>query len=249
MPRFVIFTSCGNDGIALMQWAVENSLDNVEVVYTNTGWAADGWPERVERVRQWVDARPGWRFHETRSIGFMELARQKKGFPTQRYQWCSYILKIEPGMRWLQENDPDKNLIVLLGVRREESEERKNFPSYLAKSANHGDRLMLAPLAEFTEEGRNEYIRRAGFEVLPHRSRECKCINSNRADLKLFSEADIAAIAAAEKEIGRPMYRPHRHMGATGIHEVIKWAHSKRGGYEPPPEEDIQGCDAGVCRD
>lgn len=253
MARFCIFTSCGNDGIALMQWAVENDLRDVEVVYTNTGWAADGWVERVERVRQWVNNKGnlGWRFHETHSIGFMELARQKKGFPTQQYQWCSYILKIEPGMRWLEENDPDKHLVCLIGVRREESEERKNFPAYLAKSGNHGDRMMLAPLVDFTEEMRNEYIRRTGFEVLPHRSRECKCINSNRADMKLFTEADIQAIETAEAEIGKTMYRPHRHMGAKGIREVIRWAHSPKGKYdpEPQPELNLGGCDAGTCRD
>ena len=40
----------------------------------------------------------------------------------------------------------------------------------------------------------------------------------------------------------RVMFRPYRHMGATGIREVVKWAHSSRGEYEPP-----SGCDSGMC--
>ena len=50
--RFVIFVSWGNDSIALVQWAKENELDGVACVYTDTGWAADGWMDRVERERR-----------------------------------------------------------------------------------------------------------------------------------------------------------------------------------------------------
>lgn len=254
--RFVIFSSYGNDSCALIQWAHENELDGVAVVYSNTGWAQADWRIRVEEKEEWVRSL-GFKTARTSSIGFAELARQKKGFPTQQFQWCSYILKIEPAMRWLEESDPDKMAVCVVGVRREESQDRAKFPAWLAKSANHGGRFMLAPFADFTAEERDALLVRAGIEPLPHRSMECRCINSNKADLQRFTEADIAEIEALEDEMGitrngkpRTMFRPHRHMGAVGIREVVKWAHSARGEYgkEPDePEADLFNCQPGWC--
>ncbi|WP_244563789.1 phosphoadenosine phosphosulfate reductase family protein [Ensifer aridi] len=259
--RFVIFSSYGNDSCALIQWAHENDLKGVAVVYTDTKWAASGWSERVLKMELWC-RRLGFMTFRCTSIGFKDLARQKQGFPTQRYQWCSYVLKILPGQQWLAENDPERSAICLVGVRREESQDRANFPEYLINSANHGGRMMVAPFATWTEADRNGLLRRAGIEPLPHRSRECKCINSNREDLKRFTLADVSEIAAMEREIGKNMYRPARHMGARGVAEVIRWAHSERGKYVPRvpvqrlldeamddtgPDENMLGCDTGFC--
>lgn len=231
--RFVIFVSYGNDSVALLQWAHENNLEGVAVVFTDTGWMADGWAERVDRCEAWVRSL-GFTPHRAKSIGFRQLAHDKQGFPTQQFQWCSYILKILPGKQWLEQYDPDARAICVIGVRRDESEERRNFPEYLPNSANHGGRFMLAPFVEWTAEQRNVLIRRAGFEVLPNRSRECRCINSNRNDMRDFTDADWKAIRDLESEVGKTMYRPHRHMGAVGAQEVRRWANSERGQYVPP---------------
>lgn len=248
MIRFVVFASYGNDSVALIQWAHEWNLEDVSVVYSDTGWATAEWSARVEEKEAWVRSL-GFTPYRTCSIGFAELAREKKGFPTQRYQWCSYRLKIEPGMRWLEEHDPNKNAICLVGARRDEAADpestRAKFPEYLVRSENHGGRMMLAPMVDYDSDARNALIKRAGIDPLPHRSRECKCINSNKADLRLFTEDDIAEIEKLEREIGRPMYRPHRHMGATGIREVIRWAHSARGKFDP--DHEAETCNSGWC--
>ena len=256
-PRFVIFVSYGNDSVALIQWAHEQTLQDVAVVFTDTGWAADGWMPRVEKCEAWVRSL-GFTPHRTNSIGFRQLARDKKGFPTQRYQWCSNILKIEPGRRWLDKHDPDCRAVCVIGVRREESEDRSDFPEWTLRSENHGGRILIAPFAAFTADDRNAIIIRAGFDVLPHRSRECKCINANRMDMRGFTGLDWAEIGDVEREIGKPMYRPHRHMGAKGAAEVRRWAYSPRGRYKPPnsadvaspddlPDEDMTGCKPGWC--
>ncbi len=41
------------------------------------------------------------------------------------------------------------------------------------------------------------------------------------------------------------MFRPHRFKGAKGIRQVLKWAWSERGKYEP--ETEASGCDSGMC--
>lgn len=257
--RFVIFVSYGNDSIALLQWAREQELEGVAVVFTDTGWAADGWMERVEKAEAWV-RRVGFTPYRTSSIGFRQLARDKKGIPTQQFQWCSFILKIEPGRRWLQKNDPDCRAICLIGVRREESPDRADFPEWLIKSANHGGRMMVAPFATFAAEQRDALILRAGFDVLPHRSRECRCINSNRNDMRRFTDADWQAVAQVEDEVGKTFFRPKRHMGAKGAAQVREWANSQYGKYRPPepmpgalepedapPDEDFLGMRSGKC--
>lgn len=264
-PRFVIFASYGNDSVALIQWAYENALEDVVVLYSDTGWAAPEWRHRVNRLERWVH-RLGFSSSRTTSIGFRELARRKKGFPTQRYQWCSYILKIEPAMRWLSENDPEGRAVCLVGVRRAESQGRASFPEYILRSGNHGNRVMVAPLAQYSDEDRDALLVRAGVEPLPHRSLECSpCINSNRADLRALSEESVREAEQLEADInaefgltrnGKPrtLFRPHRHGGAVGVREVVKWAHSERGKYRPSSgaddelaDEDLGGCDTGFC--
>ncbi|MEN6545745.1 MAG: phosphoadenosine phosphosulfate reductase family protein, partial [Armatimonadia bacterium] len=175
---------------------------------------------------------------------------------TQRYQWCSFRLKIEPGMKWLEEHDPHKSAVCLVGARRDEAkspaDSRAQFPEYLVRSDNHGGRLMLAPMVHWTSDDRDALLRRAGIEPLPHRSRECKCINSNREDMRLWTEDDIDVMRSLEREIDKPIFRAARHMGAKGIDEVVRWARSERGQYapaeeDPIAEEDIMGCPTGWC--
>lgn len=273
-PHFVIFSSYGNDSVALIQWAHEQGLENVVVVYSDTGWAAKMWAERVEKMEAWVRSL-GFVASRTTSIGFRGLAFEKKAFPTQMYQWCSYRLKIEPGERWLAQNDPDCRAVCLVGVRREESQDRASFPAYLLASNSHGGRVMIAPMAEWTEETRNTFLAKAGVEPLPHRSMECSpCINANKDDLKVTAEDDVQKAEDLEAELHdqfgltrngkrRTIFRPHRCMGAVGVREVVKWAKSPRGKYRPPepydPDEaelkiaDIEdnlgaaGCEAGWC--
>ena len=229
-------------------WAHEWNLEGVVVVYSDTGWATVGWDARVVEKEAWVRAL-GFIPYRTKSIGFRQLARDKKGFPTQQFQWCSNVLKIEPGRRWLEENDPHKIAICLVGARHDEAKDktgsRATFPEYLVRSENHGGRMMLAPFVDYDSAARDAFLIRAGIEPLPHRSGECKCINSNREDMRRFSVDDIAEIKAAEVEIGRNMFRPHRHMGAKGVDEVMRWAHSNRGKFVP--ELELDRCNSGWC--
>ena len=49
----IIFSSFGNDSLALIQWAIDNNLDNVVVAYSNTKWGRDDWQDRVDKAREW----------------------------------------------------------------------------------------------------------------------------------------------------------------------------------------------------
>lgn len=252
--KHIIFASYGNDSIALIQWAREKGLDDVHVAYSDTGWAAPFWAERVDRCEAWVRSL-GFTHHRIESEGMRSLVERKKGWPRQGYQYCTTHLKLEPAKAWLAEHDPEGEAVCLVGIRRAESRARRAFPEWTEDSDNHGGRTLWAPLVRFSDEDRDKLLRRAGFEPLPHRSQECyPCVNANRGDIRLLTEARIADIEAFETALGftskgkpRTMFRPYRHQGASGIREVAKWANSERGQYQPLVVLGQGGCDSGMC--
>lgn len=243
-PEYIIFASGGNDSVALVQFAHEQHLKNVIVSYSNTGWSAQWWPARMDKFKSWVEGL-GFEYVEIQSEGMLNLVDRKKGWPANRPKFCTYELKIAPAQKWLESIDPGKNATCMTGVRREESRERASWPLWIYESPNHGGRDLWSPLVNETEDSRNQLLLRADWQPLPHRSKECSpCVNSNRADFQKLDESDILKVEIKEKSSGRNMFRPKRFMGARGIREVIKWAFSKRGKYEPPSES---GCDSGFC--
>jgi hypothetical protein len=251
MIRFVIRASYGNDSVALIQWARESALADVVVLYSDTGWARATWASRVEQMEEWVRS-IGYTPARTQSVGMAVLVEKKQMWPQRLMQFCTKELKIVPTMEWLKQNDPECRAIILTGIRREESPHRAGAPAFLINSANDGGRCVIQPLAAFTEADRDALIRRAGFEPLNHRSEECRCINSGREDIRRWDEADLLEIerleAGPHSSKGKPrtMFRPNKFMGATGIREIVRWAHSPRGKYEPPDERG-EPCDLFYC--
>lgn len=241
MADYVLFSSYGNDSIALIQHAHEQGLKNLTVLYSETGWAKDDWPERVLRMEAWAQSL-GFATARTTSKGMKALVREPgRGWPRQGMQFCTKVLKIEPALAWLAEHDPQGLATCLVGVRRAESVNRRGALEITPSSPSHGGRTIWAPLVAHSHEERDALILRAGFDVLPHRSMECfPCINSNRKDILLLAEdpARVDEIADMEAELGhtklgkpRTMFRPYHYMGATGIREVVRWAQAGRGKF------------------
>lgn len=250
----IIFSSCGNDSVALIQWAIEEGLKDVIVAYSDTQWASDNWYARVEAVKEYVDTN-GFEFVTIDCEGFAALAKRKKAFPANGMAFCSYELKIAPAMKWLESVDPEKKATCHTGVMRIESKERANWPEILDESPNHGGRKLHSPLATLEESDRDSLLARAGFEVLPHRSQECNpCVNATIRDLQQLPEADLIKVELLEDELGvgersgkpKYMFRPHRMGGACGIRSVKKRA-DQGGGKFSELQEDLFGCDSGFC--
>ena len=189
----------------------------------------------------------GFQYREIPSEGMEALVIRKKGFPANRPKFCTYELKILPAKKWMDQIDPGTEAICMVGVRREESVARRTWPETIESSENHGGRTLWSPLVNVREEGRNNLLRIAGFEPLPHRSRECSpCVNSNRSDFRMLPQQDIDKVRAMETSMCKTMFRKQRFHGAEGIDEVLRWAWSERGKYEAPEEH---GCDSGMCGD
>jgi len=250
--NYVIFASYGNDSIALIQFAHEKDLRDVAVVYSDTGWAADWWLERVEQGEA-LAKKYGFSVFRTTSEGMPDLVRRKKGWPMGGGPaFCTAELKVLPGIAWLDEHDPEKEATCLTGVRREESQNRKDAPQWVTESKRHGGRELWQPLVNHKEQQRDALIEAAGFKVLPHRSMECyPCVHANIDDIRRLTPERIKYIESLENELGinskgnpRVMFRPKRHKGATGIREVFAWAKVIRPSKD---QQDLFPCSSGWC--
>ena len=227
------------------------------MVYSNTGWEAPFWRSRVESVKLYAE-KHRVKFVETKSEGMENLVRRKKGWPkpASSMQFCTDALKVQPAIKYMNSVDdfgqPHFRTRCLTGIRREESQNRKNAPAYIKQSERHGGRPLFCPLVKFNESQRDELIIETGLEILKHSSRECfPCVNSNRSDLRMLADFPerVKEIAKIEKEMGytskgkpRVMFRPYRHMGAVGIEEIVKWGLSERGKYKKETP-----CSSGFC--
>lgn len=256
--------SYGNDSIALVQWLVDNGFQDVTCLYSDTGWAwpahgnQEAWSDRVERMESWVRSL-GFRTARTASIGMEALVHERGGWPRQGMQFCTEVLKIGPALDWLAREDPAGVALCMNGKRRAESIVRAETPEWIECSIPHGGRRLRQPLFAHGDAARDALILRAGHEVLPHKSRECKCVNANAEDLELWPEVVVADVERIEADLGvsstgkpRTMFRPARKMGATGIREVIRWAKAPHGKYRPlddgtGPDGTQTGCDGGYC--
>lgn len=241
----IISSSYGNDSIALIQWAKERSLENVTVVYCDTGWSAPGWDDRVTEGESFAES-CGFAVVRLKSIGMTELVRMKKGWPGNAQQFCTMHLKGVPFLEWIDEADPSRKATVLIGKRRGESRARRDTPEFVEQSEYHGDRRVWHPLYMHSETDRNALLQQAGFKVLPHRSQECSpCVNANRGDFMLLTAEQIERINDLEVEIGKPMFRPKR-FGAVGIYGVMVWAKhghkNRRGGMFGEDMLEDEGC-------
>ena len=252
---YVIFASYGNDSMALIQHMSDRYEDskNIAVLFSDTGWAAEHWAERVFEGEAFAHTK-GFETFRTKSEGMENLVKRKKGWPMGGGgAFCTAELKVLPALAWLDEFDPEGDAICCVGIRREESANRQSFPEWVEESEKHGGRSLHAPLVRFTEDQRNVLLQKAGFPVLASRSKECfPCVHANIDDLRQLDESRIIHIERIETEMGinskgnpRVLFRPKRHQGAVGIRKVVDWANERR----RRDQIDMFACDSGYCGD
>jgi 3'-phosphoadenosine 5'-phosphosulfate sulfotransferase (PAPS reductase)/FAD synthetase len=214
------------------------------VVYNDTGWSRSDWPARIAKVSNWCFEN-GIQFLITKSEGMESLVRRKKGWPmpASKMQFCTHELKEKPTLELLNRIDPEKELTIVTGRRREESQNRSDLPQWQDESPKHDGRECWNPLYLHTKEMRDELIVRAGFEPLTHSSMECyPCVCANKSDMAQMAgdEKRIAEIEAIEIDMGftknekpRTMFRPYRAGGGVGIRQVVEWGCGPRGWKAP----------------
>ena len=226
----IIRSNYGNNSLALIQWACEQALENVTVIYVDTGWAAQGWLEHVAVCESWVEKKGFNVVHLTPSTPFEDVMEMKGGFPSRERQWCSLHLKGIPFLKWVEEVDPQDAAIILTPKTTVDT----NFddvPEYIECCEYHGERRVWQPLYGHSRTQRDALLTRAQVTPLPHRSLECSpCINSTVAELRSLSESDIEKTEELEEELASTLFRPQDCGNARGIRQVVEWAKQSENG-------------------
>jgi len=180
-----------------------------------------------------------------------ELMIQLKGRPPSRKaQFCTEILKLRPQRRWQMDNVTD-DYERWTGVRRDESEARKDTPE--REWDDFFDCYVNHPLCKVKKQECFDNVRDAGEFINPlyslgfNRVGCAPCINSSKDDVTLWADRFpemIDKIRRWEQRTGYTFFSPCvpgikprlDTRGKWSIHnwvdEVVKWAKTDRGGYQ-----------------
>ncbi len=226
---YILRSNYSSNAIALIQWAHERRLENLTVVYIDTGWAATGWLDQVAGYEAWVRTLGFDTIRVTAAKPFADLMLMKQGFPTRRYQWCSLHLKGIPFLNWVEQYDPQGTATVLLPRINIDDNCEAAAAEFIDCCEFHGNRKVWQPLCDFSDEARSQLLQRATTTSLPHTSQECApCINSTVPLLQRLTAAEIERVAELEEDLETPLFNPDDCNGAAGIVEVVKWAQTAR---------------------
>ena len=170
--------------------------------------------------------------------------------PSRMAQFCTEKLKLIPQRRWISQQfgvgGPFEGVdyVRYAGVRREESESRKNTP--IESWDDWYDCKLVAPIADWTKQMCFDFVKAHGEPINPlysmgfNRVGCAPCINSGREDLVMWylkRPAMIDKVRALEQKTGRTFFAPMvPGLPMNNIDEVMDWALSlKRGGHKDQP--------------
>ena len=221
---YILRSNYSNNSIALIQWAHEQGLEDVTVVYVDTGWAAEDWLDYVSKCENFARGLGFKVKHIQPATPFDDVMEMKGGFPSRQRQWCALHLKGIPFLKWADEIDPESKATVLLPKSGVET----NFidiPEYIESCEFNGERRVWQPFFNLDQSQRDALLTRAGIAALPHPSQECSpCINSTVMTLRKLTAGDIEKIAELEEELEATLFLPQDCGGASGIRAVVEWA-------------------------
>lgn len=236
MLKHVIIGNYGNNTIALLQWLIEAKLSACGIVSIDTGWAAHNWHERVAQGEAYAGAHGVQVVRLQSPLSFQELAQDRGAFPSVKYQWCAGLLKGAVLNAWLDECDPQAEVIILLAKCRASARGWANLPEYIAESAHYGDRKIWHPLYNHTLVERDQLIRRAGFVPLNHHSLECDpCVHANLSDFQRIAAEDIEKTTHLEHEVVATMF-PDYAVKTQDFRQLVHWARQQKS--EPSTNND-----------
>ena len=221
----IIISNYSKNSLALIQWAKKNRLENVTVCYIDTGWSAEGWLGYVSVAEEFARGK-GFNVQRLKSrVTFQDLMDIKRGFPSEKHQWCSLHLKGITLLQWLDEIDPECHATLLMAKRNSENSSEKKIPEFIEESEYHGGRRVWHPLFNVDDAQRDQLLSDTGDITPPVHSEECApCINSSSAELAHLSETDISKTEELEEELGVPMFSSFKGKNASGIRTVIQQA-------------------------
>lgn len=173
--------SGGKDSQASLIWAVKKyGKDNVVAVFCDTLWEHELTYKHIDYVVKDLDVQ----LMTLKSVGFLQLARQKKRFPSAMARFCTDHLKIRPFIDFLLDS-VSTDVIIVQGIRAQESQSRARmsaqcsyFRYYIepfghdkkgrAKTHSYRKKDVLAWRAEYADDVLRPVFEWSGQEVIDY---------------------------------------------------------------------------------
>lgn len=118
--KIIVSFSGGKDSQAcLIQAARKYGTNRIEAVFCDTGWEHPNTYSHIHDICQQMDVKLTTLKPE---LGFVDLAKKKKRFPSVFQRFCTIELKIKPTIDYIL--SLNESVIVIEGVRAQESSKR-----------------------------------------------------------------------------------------------------------------------------
>lgn len=201
---------------------------------------------------------------DTQPLTFTGMMKLKGRPPSRTNQFCTEILKLRPQRRWIAEAFGPTGIYAgesfarYSGVRRDESENRKDTPDQ--EWDDYYDCDLFHPVASWKKTQCFEFVQSRGEQINPlylmgfNRVGCAPCINSGKEDILnwlLRRPEMIDKIRRMELEAGctffPPMVPGNTHHNT--VDEVVAWAKTDWGGRQFRIIEPREGCASkyGLC--
>jgi len=231
--KYIVSISGGKDSTACLLYMLERvKKEDVIPVFCDTKWEADETYKYLDYLENVLNIK----ITRIESEGMWALC-ERKGFVINRHmRSCTMELKIKPFQKWLKENFVGKeDFMVIQGLRREESETRKDTEVFeLIKSILPGEKFLiptLFPIAFWNAEKVFAYIEEKGIKINPLYRKGFKrvgcmpCVNANKYELIYLPEKYKNRLRALEKaitkQIGQRAFMFHPKKGQKYLREKM----------------------------
>lgn len=126
MLKILVAFSGGKDSQASLIWAVEKyGAKNIEAVFCDTGWEHELTYEHINYVTDALGVKLVT-IKSKKYNGFLDMVIKKLRFPSSQARFCTEELKTKPMIDYILD-ECDCNVLVIQGIRTDESEARKNM--------------------------------------------------------------------------------------------------------------------------
>lgn len=202
----VLIANYGNESLALIQWAIEQELENILVLSVDTAWQSVAWENHLTLVFDYLKKAGLAYQHIVPKSQFIDAVKDRGSFPSSKFQWCAPFLKGLPLNDALDDFDFSGQAILYLPKMKMTSKANASLISG-ESNEHYQDRIVNYPLLDFSLSQRDELINNAGFMPLSHRSDECfPCIHARKGDIERADLQDKKRLDLLEKQLNKKMF-------------------------------------------
>lgn len=124
--KILVQFSGGKDSLATLIWARNNFGKKITAIFCDTKWEHDKTYKHIEEVIKQMGVEIV-NLTSKKYDGFVDMALQKKRFPSTKARFCTEELKVKPFIDYILELNED--VLIVQGIRSDESFDRSKMQS------------------------------------------------------------------------------------------------------------------------